>query len=105
MSKNTLALAPKYYLHTFELTSLGPRALLLFHKIHCGAVSIEKDKYTTHGCSQFENYQVITRFTVMPWRILPPTKLFHIGIADLSPSISVSVLFTGMTLNKCAIPQ
>ena len=29
-------------------------SLRLFHKIHCGAVSIEK------ACSQFENYQVIT---------------------------------------------
>ena len=36
-------------------------SLLLFHKIHCGAVSIEKDKYMTPAqCSQFENYQVIT---------------------------------------------
>ena len=33
-------------------------SLLLFHKIHCGAVSIEKDKYDPR--SQFENYQVIT---------------------------------------------
>ena len=34
-------------------------SLLLFHKIHCGAVSIEK-RQVYDPCSQFENYQVIT---------------------------------------------
>ena len=33
-------------------------SLPLFHKIYCGAVSIEKDKHDP--CSQLENYQVIT---------------------------------------------
>ena len=38
-------------LHELEWPSLEARrdqsSLLLFHKLHCGAVSIEKDKYKT----------------------------------------------------------
>ena len=32
-------------------------SLLLYHKIHCGAMSIERQVYDP--CSQFENCQVI----------------------------------------------
>ena len=46
-----------------EWTSFEARrdqsSLLLFHKIHCGAVPIEK-KQVYEPCSQFGNYQVIT---------------------------------------------
>ena len=38
-------------------------SLLLFHKIHCGAVSIVKDKYLTPV--QFENYKVITQCPIL----------------------------------------
>ena len=38
-------------------------SFLLFHKIHCGAVSIEKDQ-VYDPCSRFENYQVITRCSI-----------------------------------------
>ena len=59
-------------------------SLLLFHKIHCGAVSIEKDKYrtpalilkTTRSSHSTKN----PRHTVMPWRIPFPCELFHIRI-------------------------
>ena len=42
-------------------------SLLLFHKIHCGAVSIEKDKYMTpaHSSKTTRSY-VDKRHTVMP---------------------------------------
>ena len=39
-------------------------SFLLFHKIHCGAVSIEKDQ-VYDPCSRFENYQVITRCSIL----------------------------------------
>ena len=46
-------------------------SLLLFHKIHCGAVSIEKDKYITPAHSSkttrsSHSAQYYTRHTVMP---------------------------------------
>ena len=47
-------------------------SLLLFHKIHCGSVSIEKDKYMTpaHSLkttrSSHSAYTADTRHTVMP---------------------------------------
>ena len=81
MSKNTLALALKYYLHTFELISWGPRALLLFHKIHCGAVSREKGKYTTPAHSSKttksspdlqwcpEEFLFPTNFSTLEWSV------------------------------------
>ena len=54
-------------LEMLEWPSLEARtdrsSLLLFHKIHCGAVSIEKDKYLTPV--QFENYEVITQCPIL----------------------------------------
>ena len=35
-------------------------SLFLFHKIHCRAVFIEKDKFNYDPCSPFENYAIIT---------------------------------------------
>ena len=35
-------------------------SLLFFHKIHCGIMSIDKDKY-----SEYKIYQVITQLTVL----------------------------------------
>ena len=59
-------------LDELEWPSLDARrdqsSLLLFHKIHCGAVSIEK-KQVYDPCSQFENTVLNTadtRHTVMP---------------------------------------
>ena len=51
-------------LDELEWSSLEVRrdqsSLLLFHKIHCGAVSFEKDNYMTPAHSLKKNYQVIT---------------------------------------------
>ena len=82
-------------------------SLLLFHKIHCGAVSIEKDKYMTptHSCSlkstrsshsaQYRRHQTYSdalKNSFSPElgpRILiiyllgPSPELFHIGIVCL----------------------
>ena len=62
-------------------------SLLLFNKIHCGAVSIEKDKYMTPALSLNTHHIVLntadTRHTVMPWRIPFSPKQFHIGIVCL----------------------
>ena len=52
----------------FEWPSLEARrdlsSLLLFHRIHSGAVSIEK-KQEPDPCSQFENYKVITQCPIL----------------------------------------
>ena len=67
-------------------------SLLLFHKIHCGAVSIEKDKYMAPAHSlktarsshsaQYCRHQ----HTVMPWRIPSPQTIPHWN--SLSPSLA-----------------
>ena len=64
-------------------------SLLLFHKIHCGAVSIEKDKYMTPADSlkttmsshsaQYRRHQTYSDALKNP----PPSELFHIGIVCL----------------------
>ena len=64
-------------------------SLLLFHKIHCGAVSIEKDKYMTPGHSlkttrsshsaQYRRHQ--TYSDALKNSFSP--ELFHIGIVCL----------------------
>ena len=64
-------------------------SLLLFHKIHCGAVSIEKDKYMTPGHSlkttrsshsakyrRHQTYSDALKNSFFP-------QLFHIGIVCL----------------------
>ena len=64
-------------------------SLLLFHKIHSGAVSIEKDKYPTPARSlKSKGHHIVpnivdTRHTVMPRRTLFPPGLFHSGIVFL----------------------
>ena len=67
-------------------------SLLLFHKIHCGAVPIEKDKYMTPAALltvwKLPGHHIVlntadTRHTVMPWRIPFSPELFHIGIVCL----------------------
>ena len=66
-----------------------PSFLLLFHKIHSGAVSIEKEKYLTTAHSlktsrsslNFPN-SVDTRHTVMPIRTLF-SEIFHSRIVFL----------------------
>ena len=63
-------------------------SLLLFHKIHCGAVSIEKDKYMTLlTVWKLPGHHIVlntadTRHTVMPWRIPFSPELC------LSPSVA-----------------
>ena len=53
-----------------ELEWLSPEAwrdqssLFLFHKIHCGAVFIEKDMQVYDPCSLFENYEIITKCSI-----------------------------------------
>ena len=69
-------------------------SLLLFHKIHCGAVSIDKDKYMTPAHSlkttrsshsaQYRRHQTYSdalKNSFFP-RIIPP-EVFHIGIVCL----------------------
>ena len=67
--------------------------LFLFHKIHCGAGFIEKDKYMTPAhrlkitrsshSAQYRRHQTyndaLKNFTSPP----PPPELFHIGIVCL----------------------
>ena len=71
--------------------SFSVSSLLLFHKIHCGAVSIEKDKYMTpahslkttrssHG-AQYRRHQIYSDAlknsffprTIPHWNSLPPS--------------------------------
>ena len=66
-------------------------SLFLFHKIHCGAVFIEKDKYMTPAhllkttrsshCAQYRRHQ--TYNDALKNFPSPPSKLFHIGIVCL----------------------
>ena len=67
--------------------------LLLFHKIHCGTVSIEKDKYLTHAlswkvtrsshCTQYCRYQTYSDVlknsffprTIPHWNSLSPSAV------------------------------
>ena len=70
-----------------------PSSLLLFHKIHCGAVYIEKDKYMTPAHSlkttrsshsaQYRRHHTVMTHTVMPRRIPFSPELFHIEIVCL----------------------
>ena len=63
-------------------------SLLLFHKIHCRAVSIEKDKYMTPANSlkttrsshnaQYRRHQ--TNSDALKNSSPPPPEIFHIGI-------------------------
>ena len=65
------------------------RPLLLFHKIHCGAVSIEKDKYMTPAhivkttrsshSAQYRRHQTYSDAL----KNSPPPELFLIGIVCL----------------------
>ena len=63
-------------------------SLLLFHKIHCGAVSIEKDKYMTPAhslkttrSSHSAQYCRHQTYTALKNSFSP--ELFHIGIVCL----------------------
>ena len=64
-------------------------SLLLFHKIHCGVVSIEKTSiWPLLIVWKLPGHHIVlntadTRHTVMPWRILFSPELFHIGIVCL----------------------
>ena len=64
-------------------------SLLLFHKIHCGAVSIEKDMYLTPAHSlKIPGHHTVpnivdTWHIVMPWRTLSFPELFPSGIVFL----------------------
>ena len=62
-------------------------SLLLFYKIHCGAVSIEKDKYMTPAHSlkttRSSHSAQYRRHTVVPWRIPFSPELFQIGMVCL----------------------
>ena len=64
--------------------------LLVFHKIHCGAVSIEKDKYMTPAhslkttrSSHSAQYRRHQTYSVALRNSPPPPKLFHITIVCL----------------------
>ena len=68
-------------------------SLLLFHKIHCGAVSIEKDKYITPAYS-LKNYLVITKCSIpqtsdIQW--CPEEFFFPLNYSTLEFSLSPSV--------------
>ena len=66
-------------------------SLLIFHKIHCGAVSIEKYKLVYDpllAVWKLPGHHIVlntadTRHRVMPWRIPFSRELFHIGIVCL----------------------
>ena len=67
----------------------GQSSLLLFHKIHCGAVSIEKDKYMTPAynlkktrSSHSDQYRRHQTYSDALKNSFSP-ELFHIGIVCL----------------------
>ena len=68
-------------------------SLLLFHEIHCGAVSIEKDNYMTPAHSlkttrsshsaQYRRHQTYSNALKNSFPPPPPPELFHVGIVCL----------------------
>ena len=77
-------------------------SLLLFHKIHSGAVSIEKDKYLTPARSlkstrsshsaqycRYQTYSDATKSSFSP-------ELFHSGIADFTGLPYLSGILSGI---------
>ena len=63
-------------------------SLLLFHKIHCGAVSIEKDKnLTTAHSLKLPGHHTVpnivdTRRTVMTWRAFPQWNRLSLSVVN-----------------------
>ena len=81
---------------------------MLFHKIHCGAVSIEKDKYLTPAYNskitrsaqgaQYGRYQ--------SYEFIPTPELFHVAIKcpPARPGTFV-VVVSGIQPEKAQLPK